>query len=171
MSATGKTKNLMNDAEKGITLLELCIVVLILGLIVTMAVPHLKRTYSSLVLKTETQEIVDQLYMINRRAVLSGVPWRFKVWPDGKGFFVERQLVEIYDHRPIVSVEPNWHTESRHYLAKGSTLNPVDYSLEWSPDGRYPDGKLALNTSSGILCEVNIIDARIVVTNSVNKNN
>lgn len=163
-SATGSRMIREISTEKGLTLLELCLVVLILGLIVTMAVPRLQKSYSSLLVKSEANEIVEQMHMINRRAILSGVPWRFSIWPDGSGYFVERKLYEDYGNQPVVAVKPTWHVESRHYLQNGSVLTPVDTFFEWRPDGRFPRGKLAIVSSKGYRSEVTINEAKIIIT-------
>lgn len=56
----------------GFTLLELVVVLLLMGLVTTLALPNLERFYAGLSRKTERDSILDQFAGLGRQAMLQG---------------------------------------------------------------------------------------------------
>ena len=56
----------------GFTLLELIVVLVLVGLVTTLALPNLERLYAGLTRKTERDFILDQLAGLGRQAMLQG---------------------------------------------------------------------------------------------------
>ncbi|MFQ5864136.1 MAG: Tfp pilus assembly protein FimT/FimU [bacterium] len=149
--------------ERGLTLIELCITLLILGLIVAAASPRLIKSYGDLKLKTAAQGIAEELVTTQRRAVLSGRMWRFKVWDNGLGYSVEQQVTQESADQPAWQWPTEWHTELSRRLPKGSKLNPEGAIVEWAPDGCYPQHTLSISNENEKIYEIQIESARITV--------
>ncbi|MFQ5706618.1 MAG: Tfp pilus assembly protein FimT/FimU [bacterium] len=149
--------------ECGLTLIELCLTLLVLGLIVAAATPQFNRSYQDLKLKSEAERLVDDLRMIHRRAVLSGRPWRFRVWENGKGYELQQQSVQRSPDQPAWLWPGRWQVRVRHPLPDEFELNPNGTVLEWTPAGDVPHSVLDISGANGKKYEIQISQNKIAL--------
>jgi len=149
--------------ERGLTLLELCFTLLIVGLIVTLASPRLRRTYASLKLKTAARNVAQELEGVRRQAMLSGFSWRFRVWSDGRGYVVERRGPDELGGEALEMRQSAWEKELGHRLPEGYHLEPVGETAEWDPQGPFPELTLRLLSDRGEAYEVEVKRTEISV--------
>jgi Tfp pilus assembly protein FimT len=135
-----------------LTLLELCLTLLILGLIVALASPRLSRSYHHLRLNTAAERLAGDLRMIQTRAVLSAQRWRVVVWPDDRGYTMERQDREPNNAFVFLDKESSEFAGQvvRHEpLPRGLTIAPQGAVWEWQPDGTAVGDTLRLIDEEG----------------------
>lgn len=149
MFTIGKRMKTATPNERGLTLIELCVTLLVLGLIAALASPRLTHAYYHLRLKTTAEEIVDAMTMAGRRAIFSGQPWRLRVSPEGDCYFIEQQMTDIDSEQPVWNWPADWRIEIRKVLDDGLRLTPTGESFTWIPGGAPPCGKLVVSDGSG----------------------
>lgn len=149
--------------ERGLTLIELCLTLLILGLIVAAASPRFAHSYRDLKLKLAAEGLGDDLLMLHRRAVLSGRTWRCTVWKNGQGYSLEQRVVQDGSNQSTWEQETEWQVKRNRRLPKSLTLSPNGVELEWPPDGTYPDHTLSVSAEHGKIYEIEIKKAKITV--------
>lgn len=148
-STIGKPVKAMITDEGGLTLIELCFVILILGLILATASPHLSKSYHKLKLKTTAEKVHRDLMMASRRATLSAKPWRIRIWDDGDGYDLEERVIDYDDEQPVWDASEKWQLKFRRIVQEGLILQPEASTLVWSPAGQAPDGVLTLRNKKG----------------------
>ncbi|MFQ5631788.1 MAG: Tfp pilus assembly protein FimT/FimU [bacterium] len=162
-STTGTRMKTMIADERGLTLIELCFVILILGLIVAMASPRLSQSYHKLKLKTTAEQVYRDLTMASRRATLSARPWRFRIWDDGSGYDLEEQISDYENDRPAWEADAKWQSKLRRGMQEGFVLHPEASTLIWSPNSRGPNNTLTLKSRNGdnIVYEIQIENGKV----------
>lgn len=149
MFTIGKRLKTATPNERGLTLIELCVTLLVLGLIVALASPRLTQAYYHLRLKTTAEEIADAMTMAAHRAIFSGQPWRLRVSPEGDCYFIEQQRTDVDSEQPVWGWPADWHVEIRKTLDKDLRLAPTDESFTWISNGAPPCGKLVVSDANG----------------------
>ena len=144
--------------ESGLTLIELCLVLLILGLIVAAASPRLYRSYRGLKLLSAAESIADELNLTQGRCAASGQEWRFRIWQDGHGYDVQRQAGDepAIPPRPAGGRLRNWRTVVHRSLPDGITLAPPAARLQWKPGGFLVHERLSISGSDGKTYEIDL---------------
>lgn len=165
MYRTGKLRAPAISNERGLTLVEVCLTLLIVGLIVAAASPRLARSHRNLKLRTAAEGVADDINMIHWRAVLSGRQWRFIIWSDGQGYDVERQPTMETVGQPGFASEwtPDWQVVTRRPLPPGSTLRPEGSVLQWGPTDAARRDTLCISDGDERAYEIHIEGARISV--------
>ncbi|MFQ5637214.1 MAG: hypothetical protein ACE5IR_04390 [bacterium] len=143
---TGNQMKRIISNERGLTLLEICLTLLVLGLLVAAANPRLSRSYRSLKLKLAAESTAEDLFMVYRRAILSGSTWRVTVWEDGRGYTIEQQGAAESADPSAWQSQPEWHVQRKQRLASGVKLSPRTAQLEWSPNGEHPQHVLHISS-------------------------
>ncbi|MDZ7276621.1 MAG: prepilin-type N-terminal cleavage/methylation domain-containing protein [candidate division KSB1 bacterium] len=151
--------------ERGLTLIELCLTLLILGLIVAAASPRLSRSYRRLQLKTAAESIADEIRMIQRRAEISQQAWRFIIRPDGKSYAVECQHRGEFAEPPATAATgaPEWEPVIRRTLPAAINLAPVAFTIEWTADGVTPHQSLRVCDAEGNAYEIRIEESGLAL--------
>ncbi|RMF59573.1 MAG: hypothetical protein D6748_06085 [Calditrichaeota bacterium] len=108
--------------EKGLTLIELCLTLLILGLIIALATPRLAGSYHSMHLKSVAQKIAEEVCQIQNQAELLEQEWKMKIVEDGRGYLLEKEETSIND---LNLDQKKWEVVFQKKL-------PEDFSLECS---------------------------------------
>lgn len=131
--------------EKGLTLLELCLTLLILALIVTAASPRLSRTYNRLRAKTTAEQIAGDVSMMLRLSSLTGQFWRMRIWENGRGYFLEQRKVHSAAIGAIArEIRGDWERVTTRALPDGYFLVSSRAVFEWQPTGPAPTLQLEL---------------------------
>ncbi len=148
--------------DRGLTLIELCLVLLILGLIVTAASPRLSRSFNHLKSKTAAERVAQDLVMARHRAVLSGRIWQLIISSDGRAYSLEQQILQDRDE-PTRQGRRQWQTVLTRDLSHDHQLRPAGITLSLLPDGSYPQQILTLGKNDSSPYEIHVESSGIVV--------
>ncbi|RMF70582.1 MAG: type II secretion system protein, partial [Calditrichaeota bacterium] len=110
--------------ERGLTLIELCLTLLVFSLIVLAATPKLAHTYRNLRLKSQAEAVAREFKLLPQESLLTGRTWRFTVWENGNGYSVEEQVVPENFQQPVWKWQPRWRVKQRHVFPEGMRLHP-----------------------------------------------
>jgi prepilin-type N-terminal cleavage/methylation domain-containing protein len=69
--------------ERGFTMVEVMIVMIILGILATLAIPNTRQLFSKDRLRASTSSVTSSLYLARMKAVNDGVPYGVKFNTDG----------------------------------------------------------------------------------------
>ncbi len=105
---TGRMRMSLRNNEDGLTFLELCLVLLILGLLLAAATPKLSRSYEALKFKTAAKAVAADVDFAFSAAILSGRAHRLRLWPDGSGYTVEEKITAQAPAGFAPSAEVRW---------------------------------------------------------------
>ncbi|MFQ5605508.1 MAG: Tfp pilus assembly protein FimT/FimU [bacterium] len=131
--------------ERGLTLIELCMTLIILGLIVAAASPQLVHSIRNLKTKNAAESLAENLLMIQQRAILSGRNWRFKVWEDGRGYTVEKRVFQDIPETPNALRQESWKIHFEQALPATNILHPPAAVWNFWPDGTMTDLNLTIS--------------------------
>ncbi len=123
----------MLSNERGLTLIELCLTLLVLGLLVAAASPNLSHALSALKLKSEAESVATNLQMAIQKCRISGIPHRIQVMEDGKSYVIGRQSWEDSPDRPAWDPVTDWQVIVRNALSTGSKLQPAGEAFVLDP--------------------------------------
>lgn len=138
-----------NADESGLTLIELCFVILIVGLLLATATPHLAGSYRALAMRSAAEQVYQDFTLASRRAVLSAHAWRVHILIGGRSYDLEERAFSAEQDQPAWSLRQEWRVQLRRSVPAEFILGPEGAVLEWSPDGRGPSGAVALRRRSG----------------------
>ncbi len=144
--------------EKGLTLIELCLTLLILGLIIALAIPRLGKSYHSLHLKTLAEQIAGELEMTRHHSDLFNQAWRLRVFKNKQGYVLEKRVDNTFFPGKVT-----WQLVSRKDLPSGFSLNAKDNIVEWLPGRRAPETQLQICDKNGDSVEIRISEKGIHV--------
>ncbi|MFQ5650503.1 MAG: Tfp pilus assembly protein FimT/FimU [bacterium] len=162
-SQIGRAAKQMGSNEHGLTLIELCLTLLILGLIVMAATPKLSRSFQDLRIQNIAEEVAADLVLCQQRAILTGHARRVKIWPDGRGYTIEHHRDQELPGQPSWSWQDEWQVELERTLASGTHLKPMAQPLEWTPAGACPDLVLRIKDGNEKVYEIRIENSKITV--------
>lgn len=158
------------DNDRGLTLIELCLTLLILGLLIAAMSPRLSNSYQEMQLKNTAEGIAEELQMIHEQTLFTGQQRRFKIWSDGTGFTIERQTKVISSTKLAEPVHEQWQVMKKQRLIDGLELRPFDVVLFWSVDGMYPLDSISLVTKQGRKYEIRFKNEQIDVRSTDDQN-
>lgn len=170
-SKTGRLKARRITDTSGLTLIELCFVLLILGLIVLAATPQLSSSYRRLRIRTAAESFANDLAMAARRTVLSGNRWRVHIWENGRGYTLEREAPDPADATPLWQNDKKWQKAAEHALNRGLHLEPEDSQWSWDLGRAEVDGVLTLRDESGLIYNIGIGARDILIHEAARANN
>ncbi len=162
----GRRKRRRIGNEAGLTLLEICLTLLILGLIVAFASPRLSRAYRHSQLRNQAERLGDDLRLIKARAVLAAQKWRLVVWPDGRGYTIEQQNRQPKEASffGVDEISECVGQVVRHQpLSHGLMIAPPGAVWQWQPDGTAVGDSLYLIDEEGRTYEIRVNGKRLVV--------
>lgn len=151
--------------DRGLTLIELCLTLLILGILVALATPRLAGTYQELKLRNTAERIADELRQLRQRALLTGEGWRFRVWEDGRGFSVDHLRPPESGATPAWYAAQMWEEVSRQSLGSGHEFVEPDPPPVWEcrPDGRFGEMSIQVCNQNGSVYEIRVTHQGIVL--------
>ncbi len=137
--------------ETGLTLIELCLTLLILGLIIALAIPRLGRSYHSLRLKSTAEQIAEELEMTRKRSDLFDQAWRLRLLKSKQGYILEKKV-----ENPWFPGQMSWQQVFRKDLPAGFSLDTKEKIIEWLPGGYVNQTQLILISENGERFEIQI---------------
>lgn len=126
------------DVTRGLTLLEMLIVVMILAVVAGMAVPHFARASGRMELRQAARDLAAVIRYGQTRAMMHGRPGRLAVQADA--FWLEEARedhAEVFDRVPGL-----WGRRTR--LMDSLTLEAPAEPLLFPPDGRMAPAEFRL---------------------------
>ncbi len=157
----------MLNNESGLTLIELCLTMLILGLVLMASTPKLARSFKNLRSKSVAEDVAADLVLCRHRAILSGSARRMRVWDNGLGYTVERLSLES-GNRPSLRSSEAWQVEIDNPMATETTLSPPGQAFEWTPAGSQTTGTLILTDAQNRLFEIRMAGKSVTIHEMVN---
>lgn len=147
----------MLSDESGLTLIELCLTLLLLGLFVAAASPDLSHALAAMRLKSEAESVAADMRMASQKSRISGVRRRMLVAEDGSGYVIERQTWEDTPDTPAWEPPADWHVTVQRTLRPGSQLKPAGQTFVLDP-GRTRTGILLTYVHDGkTLYEIRLV--------------
>lgn len=131
--------------RKGLTFLELLMVVVLLGLFVAMATPRFQSTYFALQLSNQAKGLAKFLTYAQERAVLEGKTYRFAIDPDKRRYWLEAESEE--EDSSFKRIEGRYGRIFE--LPEGIFLESEAKEIFFYPDGGSDPFTLSLNTKEG----------------------
>lgn len=148
--------------DHGLTLIEVCLVVLILGLIISAATAQFSRSYAQYRLKAAARTVARDLRTAYQRAVFQSQPFRFRVWQNGYGYALDSEEGgDALNHTAVR--ERDWREVLTRALPDGYTLRPFGSIIEFPPSGRIPEGELIVYEKQGRRYRIVLHDGKINV--------
>jgi type II secretion system protein H len=160
----GKAKSPAFRDESGLTLIEMCLVLLLLGLLVAAATPRLARSYQALKLKTAAESLAREMKVISRRALLVGQRWQLTIAADGRSYGLAPQKPREETNAAALEEQAcEWQPARRRFLPEGITLAPADTALVWGLNGALSPSALTLTDEQARVFEINLEGTRITI--------
>jgi len=147
-SLTGEPVN--NTLKQAFTLIELCIVILVLSIIVSVATPKFRNTYETIKFRSTVYNIAKLMNYARDRAIIERKPVRLRFSKDDDSFFLET-LKKDEEESDSRSSRRSRKKEDEYEIIKGSIGQKmffpkgVEFDLD-EPDRQdyvtfYPDGQ------------------------------
>ncbi|MEO0123569.1 MAG: GspH/FimT family pseudopilin [candidate division WOR-3 bacterium] len=148
-------KNIKKHLSKGMTLVELMVVIGIIGVIIALAVPNFSSMQRKARIKAAAQTIAQDLRQIRERALSTGV----------------RHIItfDLPNRKYIISYVQDTTTWQKNYLLGQTTGGNIQFGAVSGATGHPPEGSLPAPGNGGIDFPGNtlIIDARGGATSGV----
>ena len=108
------------NSEKGMTLIEMMVVVMILGLIAGFAVPYMSGLSDTHKVRGATENIAGQMRMARATAIATGVTQRFHLHQGANGY-------DYHVHNGIGGIKTGWTLPPNVNFAWGTSQLAVDF--------------------------------------------
>jgi len=123
--------------KQGFTLLEIMLVAIILGVLITLSVPNFKNTYSTLEFDNTTKNIFQLMKYAQEKAILQKCYYKF-VFSERK-YWIEKGISLEKFHRPSDK------TGKIQIIPDKININPDDFSLIFAPDGNIEEQEIIIS--------------------------
>ena len=139
-----------DPAERGFSLVELAIVLVVMGLLFAFSVPGFKRISSTFQLRGATENVAGQLRLAREKAIATGV--------DQPIHILNTTTYHIHYQSPANIISTTW------TLPTGITFATVGDWYYMAPDGRFYQNSSHTVTGSNIIVLANTRGARDTVS-------
>jgi len=137
-----KRKN--NFSQKGFTLVELILVILLVSVIVGISTPLFRRTFSGLELKNSSHNIVKLINYVQEMSIIDKLSYKINFAFDQGTFWITRRGEDTEIFEKLVGKYGRIFS-----LPRGISISGEKQAITFYPDGRCDGGELTLSEKNG----------------------
>ncbi len=136
--------------EKGLTLIELCLAILILGLLVVAVAPRLAGTFSKMKIKSAAEKFAAELRLTRQQAAFSGTFWRLRITDEGRVYCLEQEIQNTRPRIATIRRRRFWQMHHRILLEDELYFMETQKTINCSPSSGWSQAMLRLRDGNGV---------------------